>query len=385
MSVHIRRGYNAAVFGRARSLASLVRWLGPWTDAEKLPTNISRREVVIDRDHTLGEYRGWLYSPAQGARGSYLVAPGLHYDGPADPRIDRFCRIMAASGFVVLAPFLPDFVAMHVRERVIDDLASAFEWLSSFEERPPTHPAVFSISFGSLPALRLAANPRWSKKLSHLICFGGYGDFGDTLEFCLTGEANNLSNPPPRDPLNQPAVFINLLEHLDELPGDRTKLVGAWLRYMQATWGRPEMKVPEAYSLVANEIAAELDEQTREGFLIGTGLRPGALVLCRAALAKLGASASFLDPRPYIEAIERPVYLVHGTDDDVIPFTQAELLASAFPQSKPARVLLTGLYDHTRPARLEGGYFERGGLIAKEGASMLAIASALASDQPKSS
>ena len=50
------------------------------------------------------------------------------------------------------------------------------------------------------------------------------------------------------------------------------------------------------------------------------------------------------DPRPECSRIRCPVVIVHGQDDDVIPDTQAKMLADAIPG---ARVLLTGLYAHT--------------------------------------
>jgi hypothetical protein len=41
------------------------------------------------------------------------------------------------------------------------------------------------------------------------------------------------------------------------------------------------------------------------------------------------------------------VAIVHGRDDDVIPWLEAEKLRAALPEGHRARLLLTGLYDHT--------------------------------------
>jgi pimeloyl-ACP methyl ester carboxylesterase len=68
------------------------------------------------------------------------------------------------------------------------------------------------------------------------------------------------------------------------------------------------------------------------------------------ALAKFDASA--LDPSPYLPRITNRVELVHGMDDDVIPYEQSHALAAQLTRAD-VRVHITGLYGHTganRPA-----------------------------------
>lgn len=365
----------------ARSFASLARWLGPWTSDASRPLGVRRRTVTIAGES--GPVDAWLYLPAREPHRSYLLAPGLHFDGPADRRMDRFCSVLAASGFAVLAPFLPDFLALRVTERVIHDFDRAFAWLLDWPAAPPEPPGVFSISFGSLPALRLAAAPERARQLSHLVCFGGYGDWDATLEFCLTGAVDGRV-VGKRDPLNQPAVFINLLDVLDDVPAERETLVAAWMTYMRSTWGRPEMKEPASWQPVAHRVAAGLPDDLVELFLIGCGALPGAVERCRAALARKGDAAAFVDPRSQLGTIERPVYIIHGRDDDVIPYNQAAVLAASLPASASARVLLTGLYDHSSQAAgasSGGGVLARARDIAREGRTMIEILAAIAAGQ----
>lgn len=350
------------MLANVRALVALTRWLGPWASAESVPKNIRVEPVAIEAAGR--RLDAWLYHPRRPATGSYVLAPGLHFDGPADPRMRRFCAILARAGFEVLAPFLPDFLSLRVTPQVIADYEATFAWLA---ERRTGRLGLFSISFGSLPALRLAANRRWAERISHVICFGGYADFAGALEHALAGEG--------RDPLNQAAVFINLIDELDGA-SDPELLVDAWMRYMRRTWGRPEMKARERWEPVAREVAASLPEGARPLFLVGCGAEPGAPELARQALARRGEAAMFVDPRPHLVSIARRVYLVHGRDDDVIPYTHAEMLRRAMPPAARAEVLLTGLYDHTRPAG--DGTLGTARLLVKEGASLVKILGAIA-------
>lgn len=300
-------------------MLTLARWLGPWADATKAP------QVPV-RDHQVAGLRVRVFGEAGTP---YLVAPGLHYAGPDDPRMDRFCRILAAAGHHVAAPFIPGYLALTPGADAIADFIRVFDAIA-FTQKP----VVFSISFGSLLAFALAAAR--PDAIERLVIFGGYSDFHATMRYCLTGEG--------RDPLNQPVVLMNLLEHIaPHLAGD---LRTWWREYVTRTWGRPEMKARDRFVAVAEELAPSVPEAARELFLVGIGARPGAWEIADAGLARFDASA--LDPAPYLSQITSRVDLLHGTDDDVIPYTQSLALAR---QLADAHVHITGMYGHTGAQR----------------------------------
>src|SRR5262245_4851472 len=96
-----------------------------------------------------------IYRPRGRQRATYLVAPGLHYACADDPRMDRFCRILARAGHGVVVPFIPDFLALTPTARAVRDFARVFHAVPRWTS---TRPVVFSISFGSLLAFALAAD-----------------------------------------------------------------------------------------------------------------------------------------------------------------------------------------------------------------------------------
>src|SRR5690606_20336644 len=148
----------------------LARWLGPWADSTRAPN-------VTVLDEKVGGIAVRRYGTARGR--TFLVAPGLHYAGPDDPRMDRFCRVLANAGHHVVAPFIPDYLALTPNARAIADFTRVFDAVAA------DRPIVFSISFGSLLAFALAAER--GDAIDKLVIFGGYADFHDTLKFCLTG------------------------------------------------------------------------------------------------------------------------------------------------------------------------------------------------------
>jgi pimeloyl-ACP methyl ester carboxylesterase len=328
----------------AMAALQLARWLGPWGDA-KVPTTVTRTTTTV-----LGRtpFRAHLYVHARHAPiGAYLVAPGLHFLGPNDPRFDRFCRILAAAGLLVLAPFLPSHLALRVSPESTDDLAASFEHLERIARGLPP-PAIFSISFGSQPALALAARPAFRDRISALVLFGGFADFDATVRYAITGHATHRGRTLSiaHDPLNAPVVWLNLLPHLAQR-AEVAPVARAWRAFVERTWGRPEFKIGDARAKVANGLAGGLGARERELFLMGCGLVPGALPLVEEALAAAGGAFDFTDPRPHLAALGTPLAIVHGRDDDVVPWFEAEKLRDALPAGHPHRLLVTGMYGHT--------------------------------------
>ncbi|MGZ3423713.1 MAG: alpha/beta hydrolase family protein [Polyangiales bacterium] len=325
---------------RLRAMATLVRWLGPW-EKDGVPAGVDRRELDLEG------MRAYVYRGRR-IEGLWVLAPGLHFLGPDDPRLDRFARILAASGRMVLAPFLPSHLALRVSERTTGDLAKATErGIAMARELGLPAPALFSISFGSQPAIAVAAMPELRDRVSSLVLFGGFADFTSSVRFCLTGRARDLSLP--HDPLNAPVVWLHLLDHLD-LPVNREHIAAAWNEIVRQTWGKMHLKAKGARDPIAHAIAATLPKEERDLFLMGCGLAPGGEAYLETALSRLGRAYDFTDPRPHLANVRAPVAIVHGRDDDVIPYFEAEKLRDALPPRHPHRVMLTGLYGHTGAA-----------------------------------
>jgi pimeloyl-ACP methyl ester carboxylesterase len=344
----------------------LLRWLGPWSK-DHAPASVVREEVVVPVDESsTTPMKAWLYRPTdRPVIGAYLVLQGLHFDGPADIRLDRFARILANAGFVVHVPFLPTFNSLVVDSGVFDEARRALLDLLSRDRVPlGVRPGVFSVSFGSLPAFHLASDSRTRDRIGALAVFGGYADFDATMRFAC-GDLRGVSPPPPQDPLNLPVLFLNVLDAVEEKPNDTSHVVDAWHAFVRETWGKMEMKQNQRFVEVANKYAAGLSSDAeRRLYLRGTRVEPGGPEMCLRALARRQYKP-YLDPRPLFASIRCPVYVVHGMEDDVIPFTQLAAIVDAMPKDLPVHSYLTGLFHHTGSLSL-GAMVRMAPLIAKE-------------------
>ena len=312
-------------------MATLARWLGPW-GPKGAPEGIARETIAIEpRRDGERRFEALLYRPRGRVAGEWLIAPGLHFKGPTDPRLDRFCRILAAAGFVVLSPALPDHLRLTLDARAVDDLDRAFDALVA--RVPGATPAIFSISFGSFPATRVAG--RRGRGVKSLLLFGGFSSFREVARAACTSP----------DPLLRPVAFKNLVRWMPDAPppGRCDALDDAWLRFCAETWNRPERKERDAFTAVAREIAATLPEDERRLFLQGCNAADGGVDLVEAATRN--PALPRLDPEA--DGIVCPVHVFHGVDDVTIPVPEAHALAAKIPG---ATLRFTGLYGHSEAA-----------------------------------
>ena len=335
-----------------RSALGLARWLGPWA-GDAIPRGVSRSVVSLSAGERAT--RAYVYEPPSAARGVYVVAQGLHYEGPADARLDRFLRVLAQAGFVTVAPFLRDFNDLLIAPTTADDLAMGVaHGVALARARGLPAPALFSVSFGSRPAIEVAASPT-GDDLGALVLFGGYCDFDETVRFCVTGRtAGGAETPLPHDPLNAPVVHLNLMRRagpaLFDARIDTARIERAYREMVYRTWGRPGLKRGDARAPIARDVARDLASAERTIFMQACGLEPGGDALLERGLEASGDAFAWADPRALLSQVRPPVVIVHGRDDDVIPVTQAERLEAALPPSHPRARILTGVYGHTGAA-----------------------------------
>lgn len=357
-----------------RALLSLLRWLGPWTPDSAAPRGIRKDRRVLRagripgvRGHLLGSPAarpaGWRYPEATTSQlelvtyyprgdiaGHYVVAQGLHYEGPDDPRLDRFCRVLAAAGFVVHAPMLPAYLDLLLSPSASDDLELCVRSVCSSLPRG-TKPSLFSISFGSCPALEVAS--RVPEAIDAVMTFGGYADLDAALRFCLDGEMATPSGKVrlKRDPLNAPVLFLNLLPYLEL--GDTHALERALRELAFRTWGRPELKLPGARDSVAYALAQRVPPSQRPVFLLASGLlldldgETPRQWLDRG-LQQAGAELDFARPDSALKRSTHPCVVLHGKEDDVIPWGESLKIYAALSDRAPCKLFITGLFAHTQ-------------------------------------
>lgn len=348
----------------ARSLSLVVRaaeidgWLRRAAEAEACAWTAEPARTIPTRH---GEVPARVYRPHDDITQAVVLTPGVHAMGIEEPRLKALAGDLAASGVAVLTIGLPDLMRYRFTPEATDQIEDAAAWLAaqSALARDGTV-GLMGISFAGGLSVVAAGRPAIRDQVAFVFSFGGHGDLPRVLHYLSTG----LRPLPPEAPLGAApeyhpphdygvAVILNSLADR-MVPPDQV----AALRH-----GIETFLTASQLTLVDMDQARATYEESRR---LAASLPEPSATLMRMVNARdtraLGAQLL-----PVLENIEiypdavspeqspppaGPVYLLHGTDDTVIPAVETRLLAHHLEaQGAEVHALLSDLITHAEVDR----------------------------------
>lgn len=298
-----------------------------------------------------GELRARLYVPRGTSDRAMLLVPGVHAAGVDEPRLVQFARDLASVHHTVLTAELIDLTQYRITPRTTDMIEDAAAWLASQRDLARDgHIGMMGISFAGGLSIIAASRDSLRDRVAFVMSFGGHGDLPRTLRYLCTGIQPNGERRPPHD-YGVAIILLSVAEQV--VPADQvTPLRTAILTFLEGS--RLDM-VDKAKSAAefqhARTLAEALPEPSRtlmhyvndrDVAHLGPILLPHVTEIGDDRMLSPDRAAS---PRA-------PVYLLHGTDDNVIPAIESSLLTETL-RSRGVTVhqLATPLITHAEVDR----------------------------------
>ena len=328
----------AGLDGAARTA---THWYASAVTARDLPP-------IPWRDGTL---RARAYRPASGGGRPILLVPGVHVSGIDEPRLVGFARDIAATGHLVVTAELTDLTHYRITTRTTDMIEDAAAWMlrsADFRGRDGRI-GLMGISFGGGLSIVAAGRPSIANGLAFVMAFGGHGDLPRTLRFLCTGVQPDGTRRQP----HEYGLAIVLLAAADRVvpPDQAGPLRVAILSFLEASrLDIVDKAAAQKEFAHAKELAAALSEPARTymGYVNTWDARLGPVLLPH--LSTLGGDPALSPARSPLPA--GPVYLLHGTDDNVVPAIESVLMARQLEQEhRTVHLLLTPLITHAEVDR----------------------------------
>lgn len=261
---------------------------GAWRPLQIFTADPEIRSVTITLDSGKN-LAADLYLPTSSGGpfpGIVLFNPVV-FDFTDDPRITNLSQTFARSGFVVLAPGQPVGQEGLIS---IEDRASAqaaYQYLLTLPEVDAERVGYFGLSYGAAPAFFAAVQQQPAP--AFFAAYGAFADIQSQLKYAITGaySYNEISGVSQPDPWVRDFVIAAL----------------------QSTF-------PENAAL--NDLLANTDPEQFDRLYANL---PGVI---KEELNKLS-------PLDIIEDLSSPLYLLHSTDDNVVPYTESMKLRDAAP------------------------------------------------------
>jgi dienelactone hydrolase len=339
---------------RAADMQGTMRRLADY-DADA----VRERELTIETAR--GPMRAREYAPASGrARRTALLTSGLHPSGIDEPRLVRLARELAADDLRVVTPDIPELSRFEITPAITDDIEQAALWLRAHAAIADEAPiGLMGISFSGGLSMVAAGRPSLRDKIAFVFSFGGHDDLPRVLRYLCTGQeklpgqqltGEQVLTRPPHD-YGVAVILLGVAERVVP-PAQVEPLRAGVRRYLWASAldggvdkakAQAEFDAVRALAKTLPQTSATLLREVVDRDVVHLGARLLPYVGFYGGAPALSASKS---PKPSV-----PVFLLHGTEDNVIPPVESEYLAGELRGHAPVRLLLSGLISHAEADR----------------------------------
>ena len=309
-----------------------LAWVTPVPVAERVQIPSGDTKIPAD-----------LYRLPDGKRrAAILLTHGIIEAGKDDPRLIRFARSLARSGFVVLVPELKGMKSFRILFSDVDDIVASFLYLASRKEIvDESRMGLLGFSYGAGPTFMAAAHSSLRHQVKFLVSFGGYYDPINVIRFITTGhyEYRDEKGFLKPEPYGKWVFFMN---NVDYVRNERDR------RLLREIFTKEEEKKKnEIFPLVSRltpagrklyELLTNEDPQRVDDLMQSVDPR------VREYLEKLSLA-------PVLPSIGAYLLIGHGSTDPLIPYTESLRLADAVDDRSRVHVAILKLFTHVDPAR----------------------------------
>jgi pimeloyl-ACP methyl ester carboxylesterase len=261
-----------------------------------------------------------LYRSDARPEGAVVVVPGLTPDGKDDPRLVAFAQSLARAQFLVLVPDIAGLRQLKVSAADTAWIAEAIEEAARlFDAGRPV--GLLAISYAVGPALLAASETPAACRVGYVVTIGGYYDIEPTIAYVTTGWYRLPDGAWRYRRPNAWGKWVFLRSNAGRVssPADRTLLRAI---------ARRRLADPNA---AIGDLVARLGPEGRAVYALVANRNPRLVPTLVARLpAAIREELARLDLKgKNFGKITGPVFIIHGRDDRVIPYTQSIELAKA--------------------------------------------------------
>jgi len=274
-------------------------------------------------------------------RAALVAVPGAVPLGKDDPRLVAFATTLARAGFAVLAPEIAGFRQLRVRPSDAREIADAFAYLSGRPELAPGGRAgMFAFSYSVGPALLAALEDDIRARVRFVVGLGGYHDLPRAMRFFTTGwyeHAGKWQKITPDDTGRMVLAYSSL----DYLAEGRAGAAPDRAVFDRMVFDRMvELRGRDPAADLA-PLAAQLGEAAKAVYALGVNDDPARFPELFSRLPEaMRTDLGRLDlARHDLKPLRARLILVHGRNDNLIPYPESLALAAAVPEGQ-ARVFL---------------------------------------------
>ena len=276
-----------------------------------------------------------------------ILYPGASPYAEKHPNMEMLGIALAQNGYKIFIPRIPPLKRLDITETNVEWFAHFYIWLLDVYNLDSEDIAIAGISYGG--AIMLKAYLNFKEDVPNpkmIMTYGTYADAESTLRFLLTGRIayNGKHYIITPNEWGLIVIFNNYLKNL-ELDWDSSGVQEVMVLEIQEKIDERDKIISTLPSSQKNIVHSVLSGKATEE----------VISLCQAMIQNETATLRNLSPKYWCHEIQQKVFIFHGANDSMIPFTESIQLAENIPDSE---LLLSYIYEHKEISTNKGTYFK---------------------------
>ena len=287
-----------------------------------------------------------IIAPQKQGKKVVILYPGASPTAEDHPKMVMLGRLLAQVGFRVYIPRIPPLKNLDISEINVQWFAHFYQWILVIEKVDPHQTIMAGISYGGGIMLRTLLNIKDQVSLPKtFLTYGTYSDAESTMKFLLTGEISLKGKTYQILPheWGLTVLFHNYLKNLDT-DWDTSGLQRAIQLQIQDKSDERDRQVNKLlkfqknifYSIIEGNPTSEVKE------------------LAQVIIKNEQEILKRLSPKYWAKDIQEKIFILHGSNDSMIPFTESIQLAGDLPNSE---LFISYLYEHSEFSTKGGHLF----------------------------
>ena len=234
----------------------------------------------------------------------------------------------------MLTPELKGLADYRITAESVDVIGSSAHWLRQSLGRPV---GIMGLSFAGGLAMLAAADQRYAPDISLVVAVGAHDDLSRVARYLVTDRVEAPDGSIKKLPAEQYGALVLVYSHPkvffsvpDSATAEESIRLWLWEQYAAAHARERDLSLPGQATLEA------LFRHQMEN------LRPQLL----AEIAHDHAEFDQVSPHGHLAKLHVPTFLLHGSDDAVIPSSETLWLAREIPPNDVAAVLVSPVISH---------------------------------------
>ena len=265
---------------------------------------------------------------------SIIIFPGASPYAEEHPGMIMLGNALRNAGYNVFLPRIPNLKKLLLVKENVDWFAHCYEELLNHKSINGKV-MVVGLSYGGANLLRASMHQKMHINApKSILSYGTYYSIDSALNFFVSGKItykNKIYNIKPHE-WGTIVLFYNFLKTIDT--SYDTKKITKLLKY----------RIEDNDSEVTNRLK-QLSASDKELVIkILDGLVDDEIkIIINKMLEANKNLLEYLSPNKWAKNIKNKVFVIHGANDSMVPFTESVFLAKSIPNSK---LLISFLYEH---------------------------------------